>query len=56
MKRAIRPVVRLWLLHWYGWLIRWYRWAQREIHPLHPDVPLIVQRLHQLKLDRERVR
>ena len=25
------------------------RWALREIHPLHPDVPLIVARIRQLE-------
>lgn len=39
---SIQPVIDLIRLHW-------YRWALSEIHPLHPDVPLIVTRINELE-------
>lgn len=32
-----------------------YRWAMSEIHPLHPDVPRIMQRQAQLRDKARRV-
>ncbi len=42
MRRALYPL-------WREAALRWWRWALREIHPLHPDVPEIVMRIHQLE-------
>jgi len=32
-----------------------YRWAMREINPLHPDVPVILQRRRELQDKMERL-
>jgi hypothetical protein len=40
--KAIRPVLRLWAL-------AYYRAALRQIHPLHADVPHIVERINHLE-------
>jgi hypothetical protein len=39
---SIAPVLRLFAL-------QYYRAALRQIHPLHPDVPLIVCRINELE-------
>ncbi len=41
-KLGIAPLVTLASL-------AFYRWALREIHPTHPDVPLIVMRINALE-------
>jgi hypothetical protein len=41
-----RPIKRFFMPFWREAAIRWYRWALREIDPMHPDVPFIVNRLH----------
>lgn len=43
--KGIRPVLHLIAL-------AWWRWALREVHPLHPDVPVIVRRINQLETAR----
>jgi hypothetical protein len=43
--RALRPL-------WREARLAWYRWAQREIHPLHDDVPLIVHSIARLEAER----
>jgi hypothetical protein len=40
--KGVRPI-------FVGLALAWWRWALREIHPLHPDVPVIVRRIHQLE-------
>ena len=32
-----------------------YRWAMREINPMHPDVPKIMLRMHQLHEKQRRI-
>lgn len=40
--RALSPI-------WNLWRLEYYRWALREIDQLHPDVPAIVCKIHQLE-------
>ena len=40
--KGLKPILNLWRLFY-------YRRALRQIHPLHPDVPYIVDRLNQLE-------
>lgn len=32
--------------------IKFYEWAQHDMSPLHPDLPKVVRRLHELKSQR----
>lgn len=42
MLRALEPLLRHWQIFFYGW-------ALREIDPMHPDLPVIVTRLNELR-------
>lgn len=48
MSGLLRPLRAVWL----NAQIVYLEWAQREMHPLHPDVPEVIRDLAQLRAER----
>jgi hypothetical protein len=52
LRRALRAVLNGAGPVWLNAQILYHEWALREMHPLHPDVPYVVQTLSVLRARR----